>query len=72
MLKRSPLRAKPFIAARKNAVTPIVHNTTECSHSSDQPAPRRITPRAASISHVVGITFETWAKNHGIESVGNT
>src|SRR5262249_14223012 len=36
------------------------------------PAPRRITPRDASISHVVGTTWANRWKIHGIESTGNT
>src|SRR5262249_9485533 len=43
-----------FIIASANATTPMPQRTSECTHSSRQPAPRRITPRAASISHVVG------------------
>jgi toxin YoeB len=47
-------RLRNFAIARTNAARPIVQRISECSHSSLQPAPRRMTPRAASISHVVG------------------
>ena len=54
--------------ASVNMAAPMLHKTTECTHSSDQPAPRRITPRAASINHVVGKICATYQKAAGIES----
>src|SRR5437899_5770161 len=50
----------------------MLHRTAACGHSSRHPAPRRITPRDASISHVVGTTWATHWKKTGIESTGNT
>ena len=43
-------------ASTSAALTAMPHSTKACGHNSGQPAPRRITPRAASISQVVGMT----------------
>src|SRR5437764_1014655 len=48
--------------ARANIARPMLHKTTEWTQSSAQPAPRRMTPRAASISQVVGNTCATYQK----------
>ena len=55
-----------------NTAAAMPHSTAACGHNSAQPAPRRITPRDASISHVVGTTWATYRKNLGIESSGKT
>ena len=50
----------------------MVHKTMACLCSSAQPPPRRMTPREASIIHVVGRSCARYQKNGGIESKGNT
>ena len=55
-----------------HASNAITHSTSRCIFSSGHPAPRRMTPRAASISQVVEMTWATYQKNHGIESSGKT
>src|SRR5262245_20121234 len=48
----------------------IPHSTITCSHNSFQPAPRRMTPRAESIIHVVGNAQEIWRNSQGIDVFG--
>src|SRR5262249_13581353 len=50
----------------------IAHRAAAWGHRSGQPAPRRITPREASINHVVGRNWATHTNPCGIESSGNT
>ena len=59
-----------FRAATVITVSAIAVSTAAFSQSSFQPAPRRITPRAASIIQVVGIMFAMGLNTAGIDSTG--
>src|SRR5262245_51575965 len=65
-------RFRILIELTTMAITAMIHNTRAFGQSSAQPAPRRMTPRAASISQVVGRNWAMTEKIHGIESTGKT
>src|SRR5262245_8867799 len=58
--KRSELRTIMAMA--------MDQRTAAWTQSSAQPAPRRMTPRDASMSQVVGMAWETYQKKRGMES----
>src|SRR5438477_12794978 len=59
-----------FNVASVSSPSAITHSRVACGHNSLQPAPRKITPRAASIIQVVGSTQEICRKNHGMQAAG--
>src|SRR4051794_19712042 len=61
-----------FDEAMARMTMAMPHSTAACCHSSSQPPPRRMTPREASIIHVVGMIWARYQKKVGIESSGKT
>jgi hypothetical protein len=65
-------RFRNFNVLKASIASAMLHRISACGHNSRHPAPRRITPREASTSHVVGMICAIHQKKSGIESSGNT